>query len=64
MNLSTTSRPPLGMTAGKKGFSLVATVAVLALLAVIAIGLLSLSSVTLRSTGALDAQSGCKAGGV
>ena len=61
MNLSTTSRPPLRMTAGKKGFSLVATVAVLALLAVIAIGLLSLSSVTLRSTGALDAQSEAQA---
>ena len=61
MNLSTTSRPPLRRTAGKKGFSLVATVAVLALLAVIAIGLLSLSSVTLRSTGALDAQSEAQA---
>mgnify|MGYP006245114991 FL=1 len=61
MNPSTTSRRPLGLTAGKKGFSLVTTVMVLTLLALIAIGLLSLSSVTLRSTGALDAQAEAQA---
>ena len=43
-------------SAWKSGFSLVSTVAILALIALIAIGLLGLSTVTLRSSTAFDAQ--------
>ena len=52
---------PSGEGPGKPGFSLITTVMILALLALIAIGLLSLSTVTVRSNGALDAQSEARA---
>ncbi|MED5418903.1 MAG: hypothetical protein VYA27_09370, partial [Verrucomicrobiota bacterium] len=47
---------PTGGTPGKPGFSLITTVMILALLSLIAIGLLSLSTVTVRSNAALAAQ--------
>mgnify|MGYP004330208979 CR=1 FL=1 len=52
----TAGRAPSGGIPGKQGFSLVSTVMILTLLALIAIGLLSLSTVTVRSNSALDAQ--------
>ena len=52
----TAGRAPSGGIPGKQGFSLVSTVLILTLLALIAIGLLSLSTVTVRSNSALDAQ--------
>ena len=53
---STAGRVSIRNSAGKSGFSLITTVMILTLLALIAIGLLSLSTVTIRSTTALDAQ--------
>jgi hypothetical protein len=53
---STAGRGSIRNSAGKSGFSLITTVMILTLLALIAIGLLSLSTVTIRSTTALDAQ--------
>lgn len=61
MKSSTTVRRLLRTTAAKSGFSLVTTVMVLTLLALISIGLLSLSTVTLRSNTAMDAQAEAKA---
>ena len=48
-------KSPVSRTSRRKGFALVVTLTLMVLLAVIALGLLSLSSVSLRTMGRADA---------
>jgi len=55
------SLPPMRQELGKAGFALVATLSLMVLLVILAVGMLSLSAVTLRSSGQGAAQAEARA---